>query len=187
MTIKEAVAADTGRSGIKVVSEFSKGFRINELTNLEPGEEFTVPTGDDFIILQQPVMRGTEPVLDRNGDPVCSEFIKVQTNKNRIVNFFPSSITKIAFRVDPETGKDVTENRIVRTEGDIVAYATKHPDMNDSMKRLQGCTIKYDLKERVNIRQFGVSNDKATKKDVTQTNIGKWNLVGKVKPDNWEV
>ena len=90
-------------------------------------------------------------------------------------------------QVDPETGKDVTEDRIVRTEGDVVAYATKHPDMNDSMKRLQGCTIKYDLKERVNIRQFGVSNDKATKKDVTQTNIGKWNLVGKVKPDNWEV
>ena len=187
MTIKEAVAADMGRSGIKVVSEFSKGFRTNELSNIEPGEEFTVPTGDDFIILQQPVMRGSEPALDRNGNPVYSEFIKVQTNKNRIVNFFPGSVTKIAFRVDPETGKDVAEDRIVRTEGDVVAYVTKHPDMNDSMKRLQGCTIKYDLKERVNIRQFGVSNDKATKKDVTQTNIGKWNLVGSVKPDNWEV
>jgi hypothetical protein len=103
------------------------------------------------------------------------------------VNFFPTSLTKIAFRVDPETGKDVTENRIVRTSGDIVKYVKEHPDMNETMKALQGCTIKLEKVEKVNVRRFGVDNEKATKADVETNNIGTWSLVGEAKPKNWGV
>lgn len=187
MTIKEAVAAEVGKSNVEKVDKFSKAFRIDGLSNIESGEQFTIPTGENFIILSQRMMRGGQPVLDREGKPVTAEFVKCQSNKGRIVNFFPTSLTKIAFRVDPETGKDVTENRIVRTEGDVVTYVKAHPDMNETMQKLQGCTIQYDLKEKVNVRRFGVPNEKATKNDVETNNIGKWTLVGDVKPENWGV
>lgn len=185
MTIKEAIAAEVGKSNVEKIGAFTKAFRIDELSNIEPGEQFTIPTGDDFVILSQRMMRGGQPVIGANGKPVTAEFVKCQSNKGRIVNFFPTSLTKIAFRVDPETGKDVTEDRIVRTEGNVVAYVKQHPDMNETMKALQGCTIQYDLKEKVNVRRFGVTNEKATKKDVETNNIGKWTLVGDVKPANW--
>lgn len=185
MTIKEAIAAEVGKSNVEKINAFTKAFRIDELSNIEPGEQFVIPTGDDFVILSQRMMRGGQPVIGANGEPVTAEFVKCQSNKGRIVNFFPTSLTKIAFRVDPETGKDVTEDRIVRTEGNVVAYVKQHPDMNETMKALQGCTIQYDLKEKVHVRRFGVTNEKATKNDVETNNIGKWTLVGDVKPANW--
>ena len=183
MTIKEAVAADLGKSNVERVSQFTKAFRIDELSNIEVGESFTIPTGDDYIILSQRMMRGGQPVLDRDGNPV--EYIKCISDKGRTVNFFPTSLTKIAFRVDPETGKDVTEDRIVRTSGDVVAYVKKHPDMNETMKALQGCSIKLEKVDKINVRRFGVDNEKATKADVETNNIGTWSLVGEKKPENW--
>lgn len=187
MTIKEAVAADLGKSNVQKVDKFSKAFRVDELSNIEVGESFTIPTGDDYVILSQRMMRGGQPVVDRDGNPVTAEYIKCLSDKGRTVNFFPTSLTKIAFRVDPETGKDVTEDRIVRTSGDVVAYVKKHPDMNETMQKLQGCTIKLEKVDKINVRRFGVDNEKATKADVETNNIGTWNLVGEKKPENWTV
>lgn len=187
MTIKEAIAAEVGKSNVKRIDAFTKAFRVDELSNIEVGEEFTIPTGEDYVILSQRMMRGGQPVVDRDGNPVTAEFIKCMSNKSRVVNFFPTSLTKIAFRVDPETGKDVTENRIVRTSGNVVNYVKQHPDMNETMKALQGCTLKLDSVEKVNVRRFGVDNEKATKADVETNNIGTWSLVGTKTPVNWTV
>lgn len=185
MTLQESFAIENGNSNVQEVEKFSKAFRIDTLNNIEAGEEFTIPTGADYKIWQQRIMRGGQPVLDRDGKPVVAEYIKCMTTKNRIVNFFPSSLTKLAFRVDPETGKDVTSDRIVRPTGDIVDYCKAHPDMTETMKALQGCTIKCEEYDKVPVRAFGVPNDKATKKDVEYNNIGKWSLVGENKPANW--
>jgi len=185
MTIKEAIAAELGRSNVQKVDKFSKAFRVDELSNIEVGESFTIP--EDYVILSQRMMRGGQPVVDRDGNPVTAEFIKCMSDKGRTVNFFPTSLTKIAFRVDPETGKDVTEDRIVRTSGDVVAYVKKHPDMNATMQALKGCTIKLEKVDKINVRRFGVDNEKATKADVETNNIGTWSLVGDKKPENWTV
>ena len=88
MTIKEAVAADLGKSNVERVSQFTKAFRIDELSNIEVGESFTIPTGDDYIILSQRMMRGGQPVLDRDNKPVTAEELESIKSKNgRIVEF----------------------------------------------------------------------------------------------------
>ncbi|MBO7734628.1 MAG: hypothetical protein J6S67_18860 [Methanobrevibacter sp.] len=187
MDIQEAIQVDLKRNNVEEVSHFTKAFRVDELSNIEKGETFTIPTGADYKILSQRMMRGGKPVLDRDGNPVTAEYVKCVSNKGRIVNFFPSSLTKIAFRVDPNTGKDVTENRIVRTKGDIVDYVKKYPLMDETMKKLQGCSILLEDVDRVDVRRFGVDNEHATKNDVEKNPIGTWKLVGEKKPENWTV
>lgn len=185
MTLQESFAVERGNSNVEEVGKFTKSFRIDDLSNIEDGEEFTIPSGEDYKIWSQRMMRGGQAILDRDGKPVTAEYVKCMTTGGRVVKFFPSSLTKIAFRVDPETGKDKTENRIVRPEGNVVSYVKQHPDMDDTMRKMQGCVIKYNLAERVPVRRFGVPNDKATKNDVETNPIGKWNFVGEKKPENF--
>lgn len=186
MTVEEAINATLANSArYKEVDAFTKGFRSDDLGNIEAGEEFTIP--QNYRIISQTIMRDGQPVKNSKGEDVTAEFIKVQTNKGRVVNFFPSSLTKVAFRVNPETGKDVTEDRVVRTQGNIVAYVKDHPDMNATMQALKGCTIKLEKLNPIPVRRFGVSNEAATKEDVETNNIGTWSLVGTKKPKNWTV
>lgn len=186
MTIQESINAALAQSSrYQQVASFSKSFRSDDLGNIEAGEEFVIP--NDYVIISQKIMRGGVPVKDQQGNDVTAEFIKVQTNKGRVVNFFPSSLTKVAFRVNPETGKDVTTDRIVRTSGNLVDYVKNHPDMNGTMQALKGCTVKCEALNPVPVRAFGVSNDKATKADVQTNNIGTWTLVGDKKPEGWTV
>lgn len=186
MTLNESINATLAQSSrYQKVESFTKSFRTGELGNIEVGEEFIIP--EDYTIISQKIIRGEQPVKDREGKDVTAEFIKCMTTDGRIVHFFPTSLTKIAFRVDPETGKDILQNRIVRTSGDLVDYVRNHPDMNATMKALVGCTIKLDKVEKVPVRNFGVSNEKATKDDVSINNIGTWSLVGEKRPANWTV
>lgn len=184
MTIQESITSEVAR-GAKVVEGFSKAFRIDELGNIEVGESFVIP--DNYQVLSKPMMRDGKPVM-YNGEPVTAEFIKVQTNTGRICNFYPTSLTKVAFRVDPETGKDVIgADRIVRTQGNLVTYVKDHPDINVTMKKLIGCTVKLEAVTPVTVRNFGVSNEKATKESIARNpnNIGTWLLIGEKKPEDW--
>ena len=186
MTVQESINAALAQSNrYEKKDKFTKAFRSDDLGNIEAGEEFTIP--EDYVVISQRIMRGGEPVKDSQGNDVTAEFIKVQTNTNRVVNFFPSSLTKVAFRVDAETGKDATKDRIVRTSGDLVAYVKDHPDMDATMQALKGCTVKCVSLTPIPVRAFGVSNEKATKADVQTNNIGEWTLVGKKRPANWTV
>lgn len=190
MTIQESINATLAQSNrYQKQDGFTKSFRTDDLGNIVAGESFVVP--NDYVVISQRIMRGGEPVMVKDADgnliPATAEFIKVQTDTGRVVNFFPSALTKVAFRVDPETGKDVEVDRIVRPSGDLVAYVKNHPDMNATMEALKGCTIKCEELTPIPVRAFGVSNEKATKKDVQTNNIGKWTLVGSQKPANWTV
>ena len=184
MTVQESINATLAQSSrYQKVDKFSKAFRSDDLNNIVAGEEFTIP--NDFVVISQRIMRGNEPLKDSNGNVVTAEFIKCMTTKGRVVNFFPSSLTKVAFRVDPKTGKDAKEDRIVRTKGDLVNYVKDHPDMNQTMEALKGCTVKCEKLDPIPVRAFGVSNERATKDDVQTNNIGTWTLVGEVRPSDW--
>ena len=186
MTVQESINAVLAQSSrYQKMEGFTKSFRSDDLGNIEAGEEFTIP--EDYVVISQRIMRGGVPVKDAQGNDVTAEFIKVMTNKGRVVNFFPSSLTKVAFRVDPETGKDATTDRIVRTQGNVVSYVKDHPDMNATMQALKGCTIKCEALNPVPVRAFGIDNEHATKDDVQTNNIGTWTLVGDKKPANWTV
>ena len=186
MTIQESINAALAQSSrYQEMPQFTKSFRSDDLGNIEAGEEFTIP--EDYKVISQRIMRGGVPVQDRDGKPVTAEFIKCMSNKGRVINFYPSSLTKVAFKVDAETGKDVTTDRIVRTKGDLVDYVKDHPDMNQTMQALKGCTVKCVSLTPVPVRAFGVDNEHATKADVQTNNIGEWTLVGEKKPANWTV
>lgn len=185
MTIKEAIQADVNSSSrAKVVGAFTKSFRIDMLSGIKAGDEFVIP--EDFEILEKPVLRGGEVVRDAEGNAYTGQYIKVMTKSGEIKDFYPSMLTKTAFRVDPETGKDVVENRIVRTSGSLVDYVKAHPDMNETMQALKGCTVKCAGLQEVPVRNYGVSNETATKNDVSINRIGEWTLVGAKKPANWK-
>ena len=186
MTIKEAIQADVKSSSrAQIVGGFSKSFRIDMLSGIVAGDEFVIP--EDYEVLSKPVLRGGEVVRDADGNPYTGEYIKVMTKSGEIKDFYPTMLTKVAFRVDPETGKDVTTDRIVRTSGDLVTYVKSHPDMNETMQALKGCTVKCVSLKEVPTRNYGVSNDNATKQDITPSKIGEWTLVGSKKPANWAV
>lgn len=183
MTLQESINATMAQSSVySVIGNFTKAFRTDELSNIEAGESFVIP--ENYTIFSQRMMRNGQPVKDRDGNVVTAEFIKVETSKGRIANFYPSSLTKLAFRVD-ENGKDVEgSDRIVRTEGNLVGYV-KGKKIDDVMQALKGCTIECTKLNPVNVRAFGVSNEEATAKDVQKNNIGTWNLIGDKKPAGW--
>jgi hypothetical protein len=183
MTIETAIQVALKNSNTKEIGGFTKAFRSDDLGNILAGEEFVIP--ENYVVLSDRMMRDGAPVVDNNGNPVTTEYIKCQTTQGRIVNFYPSSLTKIAFAVD-ENGKDLKgADRIVRTKGKLVEYAKANPDINATMQALKGCTVKCVSLTPVRVRQFGVSNEQATKENVRTNNIGEWDLVGEKKPANW--
>lgn len=187
MTIDESVNVFLKQpSRYKEVSGFSKSFRTDDLGNIEPGEEFTIP--ENYRVLSQSMWRDGKPVTDREGNPVTAEFIVCKTNKGRNINFFPSSVCKVVFAVDENTGKDLTgANRIVRSSGDLAEYCKANRDMDKTMQALKGCTVKLMSAKKIAARKFGVSNQDATKDDVYYNTVGEWTLVGDKRPENWTV
>jgi hypothetical protein len=184
MTIEQANKATAADSKQFVeIGKFTKAFRTDSLTNIEAGESFVIPT--DYKIFSQRILRGGQPVLDRDNNPVTAEFINVVTNKKRNVRFYPSSVTKVLFAVD-ENGKDlVGAERIKRSSGTLYEYC-KGKDIDGVMNNLKGCEILCESLTPVNTRQFGVSNEDATAKDIVVQRVGQWELVGDKKPADWE-
>ena len=184
MTIEQANAATAADSKqFQEIGAFTKAFRTDTLTNIEAGESFVIP--EDYKIFSQRILRGGQPVLDRDNNPVTAEFINVKTNKGRNVRFYPSSIAKVLFAVD-SNGKDIVgADRIVRSSGRLYEYC-KGKDINSVMQSLKGCEVLCESLKPVNTRAFGVSNEDATAKDIVVQRAGKWELIGDKKPADWE-
>jgi DNA helicase HerA-like ATPase len=58
-------------------------------------------------------------------------------------------------------------------------------DDNQIMSNLKGCRVKLTDLELIYVRQYGVTNDKATAADVEIKKIGTWSLVGERRPTGW--
>lgn len=175
MTISEKDAADKAKtSNVKVLGKFSKAFRSNELNNLMDGESFIVP--ENFTVFSRTI-RGSE-------NP--AEYINVKTNTGRVIEFYPGSIVRNAWKVD-ENGKNVMQDGrqvIVRSDGNLVPFV-QGKEIDSTMRALAGCEISYKIREKVPTRTFGVDEAVATSKDVQTVNIGTWNIIGDKKPEGW--
>lgn len=170
MNYLEKIAADQASSQRTEVGSFSNSFRSQTLTNLEEGESFVIP--ENYKIFERKI-----------GDNKA-QYINVQTDKGRTVEFYPTSICKIAFEVD-ENGKNIRENgRIVppkRSVGDVVNFC-EGKAIDATMKSMKGCTINYNHVQRVKTRAFGVKEEDATANDVTTTVLATWSFVGDKRP-----
>ena len=174
MTLAEKIAADKANSQVTLVAGFSNSFRSNELNNLEDGDIITIPEGDLYQVCQRKI-----------GDRVA-EYINVNTNSGRQAQFYPTSMTRIAFEVD-ENGKNVRVGgrmKVIRSTGDVVDYIAGK-EIDGTMRKLQGCQLQYNIVKRVKTRAFGVQESVATSKDVTETIIGKWSFYGDKRPTDY--
>jgi hypothetical protein len=139
--------------------------------------------------MNRPVLKDNMPVYDHRGAQVFVQFIECKSSTGKTVEFHPASLFQIAFAVDPETGKDVTENRIHRAKGNLVDYfkseLSKGLNDNQIISNLKGCRVKLIDLELVYVRQYGVTNDKATAADVEIKKIGTWSLAGEKRPTGW--
>lgn len=184
MTIVEMDNACQSQSSIyEEVSAFDGTMRDTQLQNIVEGEEIVIP--ESYKIWKQRMMRNGVPVTNALGEPTFAQFINANTSAGRSVRFYPTSLCKIAFAVDGNTGKDlVGAGRVVPTKGNVADFA-RGKSINSVMEALKGCTIKLEKNEAVKIRQFGVKNEDATKESVQETHVGTWTLVGDKKPAGW--
>lgn len=163
-----------------------RGF--DALGDIVVGMEFEIPY--DYMVMNRPVLRNDIPVCDHNGKQVFAQFIECKSSIGKTIEFYPASLFQIAFAVDPETGKDVTENRIHRAKGNLVDYfkSERSKGLNDDqiMSNIKGCRVKLTDLELVYVRQYGVPNDKANSADVEIKKIGTWSLVGERRPTGWK-
>lgn len=175
MTLAEKNAADSANTAQrKAVAGFSNSFRSSVLNNFGAEEKFVIP--EDYTVYQRKIGQGE--------DARVAEYINVQTDGGRVVEFYPTAMARIAFRVD-ENGKNIRNNGqmdIVRSTGDVCDFIDGKA-IDATMQALKGCKIHYKEVERVKTRAFGVPESTATSKDVTTTIIGSWNFAeGSKKP-----
>jgi hypothetical protein len=173
MTLSEKVAADKSNSQVKEVGGFSNSFRSSELNNLNEGEIITIP--ENYTVFERRIGQGE--------NARTAQYINVPTNTGRVVNFYPTAMARVAFPVD-ENGKNIREDgrmKVVRSTGDVCTFIDGKA-INDTMKAMVGCQIEYSNVQRVNTREFGVSEAEATKDNVTTTIIASWNFAGKKRP-----
>ena len=171
MTLAEKVAADAASSNLQEVGSFSKAFRSSTLNNLEDGEVITIP--EDYHIFEREI----------NGQK--AQYINVNTNTGRIVAFYPSAICRSAFVVDENGKNKLLDNgrRDIRpNKGDVVDFCAGKA-IDPTMQAMKGCSLKYNILERVKTRAFGITNEAATSKDVVDnTIVAGWNFEGTKRP-----
>lgn len=169
MTLQEKNAADLASSQVNAIGAFSNSFRSSELTNLNEGEIITIP--EDYQVFERKI-----------GDRTA-QYINVPTNTGRVVQFYPTSMARIAFEVD-KNGKNIRENgrmKVVRSTGDVVTFIDGKA-IDATMQAMKGCQIAYGDVKRIPTREFGVPESEATDKNVTSTIIASWNFAGEKRP-----
>lgn len=177
MTIVEKIAADKASAQRVVVEGFSKAFRSNQLNNLQDGDIITIPEKYEVF---------SRKIGDNTAEYINVEVVSADSTKH-VAEFYPTAMARIAFVVD-ENGKNkyVDGHReIKRSTGDVVSFI-EGKAINPTMEALKGCSIKYNVVERVNTRKFGVEDEDATAEDIQTTVIGSWNFHGRKRPAGYQ-
>lgn len=174
MTLEQKNAADAANtSQRKEVGGFSNSFRSSVLNNFGAEEHFVIPT--NYRVFERKIGTGA--------DARIAQYINIQTDGGRTLEFYPTAMARIAFEVD-ENGKNLRENgrMVVKRSHGTVCDFIDGQSIDAAMQAMKGCKIHYKEDERVKTRAFGVPESTATSKDVTTTIIGEWNFEGDTKP-----
>ena len=174
MTLEEKYAADSASSNLKEVGSFSNAFRAGTRESIKEGEILTIPEGKDFKVFENRNLgqEGKHP-----------QYINCPTNMHRIVELYPTMLTRTAFVVDKEC-KPVLENgrqKRVPTGGTVAKFI-EGKAIDPTMKAMQGCQIQFHNSQTYDTREFGVPANEATKDNVVPLTVGSWDFVGEKKP-----
>jgi len=174
MTLEQKIAADKANTAQrKEVGGFNNSFRSSVLNNFGAEEHFVIP--ENYTVFERKIGQGD--------DARVAQYINIQTDGGRTLEFYPTAMARIAFEVD-ENGKNKRENgrMVVKRSTGTVCDFIDGQSIDASMKAMKGCKIHYKEVERVKTRMFGVPESAATSEDVTTTIIGSWNFEGNKKP-----
>jgi len=174
MTLQEKMMADSANSGMKQVGGFTNAFRAATRESVKEGEILTIPSGKDFVVYENTTIgsEGKRP-----------QYINCPTNMGRIVEFYPTMLTRTAFVVDTDC-KPVLEGgrqKRVPTTGEVANFVAGKA-IDPTMKAMQGCQIQFHDSQVYKTRRFGVPAEEATTDDVVDMTVGAWDFVGDKLP-----
>lgn len=176
MTLNEKYMADSANSNLKeLAGGFTNTFRAGQRESIKEGEILTIPENYKVYENRQLGSEGKHP-----------QYINCPTNMGRIVEFYPSMLTRAAFVVDDNCQPVLENNRQKRvpTGGSVAAYVAGKA-INPTMQAMQGCQIQFHNSQSYKTRAFGVPATEATKKDVVTLTVGDWDFVGEKFPEGY--
>lgn len=175
MTLEEKLMADNANSDLKEVGGFSNAFRSSTREPIKEGEIITIPENYKVIENGQLGSEGNHP-----------QYINCPTSMGRIIEFYPSMLTRAAFIVDDNCKPVMVGGRQQRipTGGEVAAYVAGKA-IDPTMQSLKGCQLKFHNSKQYKTRAFGVDAATATKNDVTLMTVGDWDFEGNKRPEGY--
>lgn len=122
-SVEKEEARAEARGDVKSNS-FSGAIRNTDMQPLMKGDVFPIP--EEFTVFSSKQFNG-------------AQYIFVTTDKERVVQFFPSTLTKAVQEYD--SNLKMTGNRVV-AKGSAVELFTQFADVNEGMNALKGKKIK---------------------------------------------
>lgn len=177
MTLEEKYAADSASSNLQEVGSFTNTFRAGTRESIKEGEILTIPEGENFKVFENRNLgsEGKHP-----------QYINCPTSNGRIVELYPTMLTRTAFVVNKDCSPLLVDGRQKRVPtGGSVAKFIEGKAIDPTMKAMQGCQIQFHNSQVYDTRAFGVPASEATEKDVVSLTVGDWDFVGEKKPKGY--
>ena len=141
---QEALAQANNSAG----NGFQGDVRVFDLTSLEKGDKVKIEFNNEDVINQ----KMGEREVDGKKEPIIAQYIVLQTEGGKVVNFYPSVFTK-ARKVYNADGTPTS--LWARTGGTAAAEYKKHESVQEAMEALKGRTIEVTDSVSVHTKAYG--------------------------------